>query len=306
MYRFGPAVLQTSVPMPELWPVVDEQPDVFVDLSSNRTTPVDAKWDQHRASPDGEVLLSLGRIEGGFLLQFKGFPDFFISEDGSRIECRSSNNAAFRHLLLNQILPHALGLRGYLTLHASVVGTERGAIAFIGNSGGGKSTLIAALLARGGVSLIADDCLIVRLERGQLMTVPSYPCLRLRGESWKLLQLGRTEQDRGVLSKAGGRRVFGPGASLPFERRPIPFHRLYMLAPLEKTGVAKSTPIPPRQAFVEAMANSFPLHTSDAGAVAQGFHRLADLMLARVHRLHVPWGLSSLPRVATALLDGRF
>jgi hypothetical protein len=292
--------------MPELWRVVDEQPDIFFDSSSTRTLPGGAKWYHHRTSPDGDVLLSLGRTADGFLLQFKGSPSFYLSENGSRIECRSSNNAALRHLLLNQILPHALGLRGYLTLHASVVGTEKGAIAFMGNSGEGKSTLLAALLAKGGVRLIADDCLIVRLEGGQLMTIPSYPCLRLRGESWKLLRLGRTVQDRGVLSKAGGRRVFGPGASLPFEQQPVPFYRLYMLAPLEETGVAKSTPVPPGQAFVEAMANSFQLHTSDRSGVAQSFHRLADLMLAKAYRLHLPWSLGSLPRVATALLDGRF
>jgi hypothetical protein len=292
--------------MPELWRVVDERPDILFDSSAARTAPRDARWYHHRTSPDGEVLQSLGRIAGGFLLQFKGCPRFYLSESGSRIECRSSTTAPLRHLLLNQILPHALGLRGYLTLHASVVGTEKGAIAFMGNSGGGKSTLIAALLAKGGARLIADDCLIVRHEGGQLMTVPSYPCLRLRGESWKLLRLDRTEQDRGVLSKAGGRRVFGPGASLPFERQPVPFHRLYMLAPVGKTGVAKSTPVPPRQAFVEAMAHGFQLHTSDPSGVAQGFHRLADLMLAKAYRLHLPWSLGSLPRVATDLLDGRF
>jgi len=291
--------------MPELVSVVDEHADISLHLGSTAATR-DAEWYHHRTLPDGEVRLSLGKLEGGFLMQFKGFPSFYISEDGSRIECRSSAcviDAELRHLLLNQVLPHALGLRGYLTLHASVVGTDRGAIAFMGKSGQGKSTLVAAMLAAAGPSrgrrharLVSDDCLIVRLEEGRLMTVSSYPCLRLRGESWKLLP--------GVHSEAGDCRVFGPDAGLPFERRPVPFHRLYLLAPLE-AGEAASTPIPPRQAFVEAMENSFQLHTSESGGVGESFQRLADLVRGKVYRLHLPWDLGSLNRVAAALLDGR-
>jgi hypothetical protein len=310
LYRFGPTVLRSPVPVPELLAVVDEQPDLFIDEPQTRDLPTGelptgelptrkmrekVDWYHHRTTPEGEVRLSLGRTARGFVMRFKGFPSFHISEDGARIECRLSS-CALRHLLLNQVLPHALGLRGYLTLHASVVRTEHGAIAFMGKSGSGKSTLVAALLAeartnqgRNGVRLISDDCLIMSFEGNRASTFPSYPCLRLRSGSASL--------------KSSDRIARGP-ADLPFEPRPVPFHRLYILDPLEK-GPAGSTPVSPRQAFVEASQSAFQLLTSEPRGVSQTFHRIADLALSNVYRLHVPRDLSALPEIAQALLDRR-
>ncbi len=51
-------------------------------------------------------------------------------------------------------------LRGHLALHGAVVARDGGAVALVGRSRHGKSTLAAALCARG-ASLLADDAIAV-------------------------------------------------------------------------------------------------------------------------------------------------
>jgi tRNA A37 threonylcarbamoyladenosine biosynthesis protein TsaE len=68
--------------------------------------------------------------------------------------------------------------RGILALHASVVSTEKGAIAFCGSSGAGKSTLAAAMLAHG-YSFVGDDLCCFDLTSGEPRVFPSAPRLKL-------------------------------------------------------------------------------------------------------------------------------
>jgi hypothetical protein len=62
--------------------------------------------------------------------------------------------------LEGNILAHALAADGFLALHASAVEVDGRALAIIGPSGMGKSTL-AALLCAAGAALVADDVLRV-------------------------------------------------------------------------------------------------------------------------------------------------
>lgn len=61
-------------------------------------------------------------------------------------------------------LATVLALAGRCVLHASAVAVDGRAIAFVGSSGGGKSTLAAAACA-GGAELISDD--VLRLDPGR-------------------------------------------------------------------------------------------------------------------------------------------
>ena len=60
--------------------------------------------------------------------------------------------------LEGSILAHTLAAEGLLSLHASAVEVEGSALAIVGHSGGGKSTLAALLCAAGG-RLVTDDAL---------------------------------------------------------------------------------------------------------------------------------------------------
>jgi hypothetical protein len=84
-----------------------------------------------------------------------------------------------RVYLLGTCLGALLHQRGLLVLHASGVATERGCVLFAGDSGTGKSTLLAELLRRG-YQMVVDDVCAVRFDSaGRPIVVPSYPRTRL-------------------------------------------------------------------------------------------------------------------------------
>lgn len=84
-----------------------------------------------------------------------------------------------RLFLLGSALGALLNQRGVLGLHASVVRTPAGAVAFCGPAGAGKSTLAAWLCTRG-CGFVADD--LTRFEApdsGGALVYPSTPRLKL-------------------------------------------------------------------------------------------------------------------------------
>jgi hypothetical protein len=86
------------------------------------------------------------------------------------------------------VLPFLLQALGYEMLHASAVRTERGVVAFCGESGAGKST-IAVGLARRGYPIWADDALL--LDASARIRALSLPFdVRLRRDSAELFGLG--------------------------------------------------------------------------------------------------------------------
>lgn len=91
------------------------------------------------------------------------------------------------HLVLDHVVPRWLALHGDLVLHAgTVVGPDGRAIAFVGESGRGKSTTVTAL-AGAGWSLLGDDaCRITRVD-GQPTAWPSYAGTRLLPDSRAVL-----------------------------------------------------------------------------------------------------------------------
>lgn len=76
-----------------------------------------------------------------------------------------ADERALRLAILGPLLGVALAQRGRLVLHASTVAIDGVAVAFVGPSGRGKSTLAAAL-ARRGHPLIADDLTVIATEEG--------------------------------------------------------------------------------------------------------------------------------------------
>ncbi|MCB0257820.1 MAG: hypothetical protein KDI55_29190, partial [Anaerolineae bacterium] len=93
-------------------------------------------------------------------------------------------------------------------LHASAVRLPGGhVIAFLGESGWGKSTLAAALQARGS-SLISDDSISLKTTAGGVELVPSYTGLRLNDDS--IATLGLEGEDWTSVAHYSDKRRFEP------------------------------------------------------------------------------------------------
>ena len=137
---------------------------------------------------------------GVFLLGVEGIARY-LARDGREIVVQpaggtESDVGAF---LPGSVLAACLQQRGMLTLHASAVATEAGAILFAGHSGSGKSTLLAALVDRG-YRMIADDITgVVPAIAGPPVALPAFPALRLWDDAvdalrWRDRSLGRVHE----------------------------------------------------------------------------------------------------------------
>jgi hypothetical protein len=84
-----------------------------------------------------------------------------------------------RVYLLGTCVGALLHQRGFLVLHASGVATDEGCVLFTGESGVGKSTLLAEFLRRGYKMVVDDVCAIRFDSAGRPIVVPSYPRTRL-------------------------------------------------------------------------------------------------------------------------------
>jgi hypothetical protein len=112
---------------------------------------------------DGRPIYSAADDGRHFVLRLHELCDFVVEHDLARAECRPADEADPEILALvvrGALSAFVLGLRGEASLHASAVDwrADGRAVAFVGNSGSGKST-VAALMALGGSPFITDDLL---------------------------------------------------------------------------------------------------------------------------------------------------
>lgn len=174
----------------EIFAVNDREQPLSLPLSFSppETLPVCAKhW------MDGEERkLEAWYTPSGILLKTSGGSDFFIAPNGVSISKTDKDLAqqgrnVFQHrlsdldrsILLGPALILSLALRGIWSLHASAVRFNEQSIAFLGESGQGKSTLAAYLSASSGWQRVADDILPVTIAAENILAWTHFPQLKL-------------------------------------------------------------------------------------------------------------------------------
>jgi hypothetical protein len=131
--------------------------------------------------PSGEEWITFHRDGADYVLRFPDLADFRISAHGRKVHCEATSDVPETTIrqLLNQILPLVLNGQRTTVLHAGAVEVDEGAVAFLGPTGRGKSTLTAAM-ANQGYRFLTDDALQVSLsEVGHPVAAPGQPHLRL-------------------------------------------------------------------------------------------------------------------------------
>lgn len=88
--------------------------------------------------------------------------------------------------LLGPALALILHQRGLLVIHASVVARGDSAIAFLGKNGWGKSTIAAALHAKG-YDLVTDDVAAILMDQAGPSVLPGFPQVKLWPQAARLL-----------------------------------------------------------------------------------------------------------------------
>ncbi len=79
---------------------------------------------------------------------------------------------------VGNVMSYWLERRGILMLHASAVKAGDGCVAFIADSGTGKTTLATACLAAG-YPLVTDDILALSVANGGVTALPGFPQMKL-------------------------------------------------------------------------------------------------------------------------------
>ncbi|MES1260789.1 MAG: hypothetical protein ABUS49_03560 [Acidobacteriota bacterium] len=155
--------------LPEL-PVSSGQPDVVIRRGS-------VPYTAHKGSKDEQFIFNT--LSGSF--RVTGGREIVVDP------IAHADSKAVRVVLLGKVMACLVAQRGWLPLHASGVMIDGCAALFLGPSGTGKSTMAAALHARGHV-VITDDVAPVRASGGACHVLPVWSRLRLAPESMHLVE----------------------------------------------------------------------------------------------------------------------
>lgn len=269
-YTFADLHVLSSRPLPELVPerTPSSSPtDVIHVVWTTSDAPVVAEW--YHQWGDEDVWARFGDCAEGFVVEFPETGAFVIAHDARVVEARLRPNAPMvtaRHLLLNQVLPLVLSRLRPLVLHAGAVAVDGAVVAFVGPTGAGKSTLVAAC-ARLGAEVMADDSLVLYPEAGGWRAIPSYPAVRLWESAMDHVGWATADAET-VAHYSEKRRVVPQTGGWRFADGPRPLTRILLLA---------SDDQPRRPAAVELFSQVFRLDVRDRADAVRLFHLVADL-----------------------------
>jgi hypothetical protein len=139
----------------------------------------------------GQSDRALTRDDSGWCLTYANVARQWVAYRWDAADARltigtNQNWAACEYPLTGVVMAVLLALSGRTVLHGAALAVNGRALVLLGDSGHGKSTLAAALIARG-ASLLTDD--VVRLQRGDdgYRATAGVPRLSLDGDAVKRL-----------------------------------------------------------------------------------------------------------------------
>lgn len=253
--------------------------------------------------PDGTLWTEFHRANGGYLLRFPDLADFHISADALHVTgfpAPEVSDATMQHLYLNQVLPLVLSKLGKLVFHASAVEIGESAVAFVAESGRGKSTL-AASFAVNGFRFLTDDGLVVEPNVRGFEALPSHPSIRLWEDSETALVPPTARRAPPVHYTSKAR--FLADEDLVFCEQPRPLRRVYFLGD-SRAATLELRCLTPAEAMIEWVKHSFLLDIEEKPRLAAHFDQVADLANQPIHyRLDYPRRFGELARVREAIVE---
>jgi hypothetical protein len=300
--------VRSSIPLPGLREWSGDGPCVRVQRVTGVADEEGLQWIHEWRNHRGEVTAASARRAEEYLLRFPGLGDFFIRLTPPTVDVFPAPEAVgttIAHLLMDQVLPRLLCHQGRVILHASAVALpdDRG-IAFIGDSGRGKSTL-ATSFYQSGCTLLTDDCLQLDSMGGQVRGLAAYPSLRLWPESIREFFSEATSFDtvthysskQQLILRDVQRVRYGPAA----------LDALFLLEDPASAGPDDPIRIEPISGAAAAMAMieaAFTLDVASRDVVRESFHRTVRLARAGipVFRLSYPRRFDRLPEVRAAIV----
>ncbi|MCA9951803.1 MAG: hypothetical protein KDE48_19260, partial [Anaerolineales bacterium] len=225
---------------------------------------------------------TLMTVPAGYWLHIAAVGKFFIARDGSGIGVwpqEALTHAWVTEAVLGPALSLALALQGVFCLHASAVAISGQVVAFVGESGWGKSTL-AAFLHGDNWQFVADDVLPLEVGEEGTTCLPNFPQLKLSAaQQWPLASPQR-----------------------------LPLTAVYLLTtPTVQNSKVEIQPLSPLEATLALVRHTVATKLFDKQLLTQ--HLAFCSGIARhvpVKRLAYPRVYARLPEVATAVYTDSF
>lgn len=279
--------IRSALPLPELVPG-GAATDVIVRLGRVDGVPAEAR--RQRCYARASATVAHLAWQGVGVFRIRGGREILV-EPAPEVEER-----VLRLFLLGPALALLLSQRGLLVLHASAVALDGGAIAFLGESGRGKSTTAAAFYARGH-DVVADDVVAVQMERGCPVVFPGFPQLKLwpevaacLGDAVETLAKLHPQRDK------RGRRVTDQ-----FSDRRLPLRALYILT---EGPVLAVEPLRAQEAVIELVRHSYAAQlVPSLGAAAHLLQCAGVAGAAPIRRLMRPPSLAQLPALVRTVTE---
>ncbi len=270
-----------------------------------------------------------------YRIDFVHGPQFYVSADGADIayDAGFGNDDTVRHLLIDQVLPRVLSLRGALMLHAACIETPNGAIAIFGESGQGKSTLSFAL-QEAGCRVLSDDCARMDVlpremdatasstdskvrgveagadtgtppgQPGQVLATSTYPSLRL----WPDVLAGLCVDPKGTIPVAGynNKRRIDVASSIAGVAPPTSAEVVIgiILGGRIDGTAPEFAPFAKGKAMLEMVRQTFHLDVRDREVQQRSFRQIDELVrVLPTYRLAYPSGLDAMPTIARFVIE---
>jgi hypothetical protein len=196
-----------------------------------------------------------------------------------------------RHVIIGPAFNYLLHQRGYFVLHASTVEIGDAAVAFVGESGMGKTTTATAFLCAGH-RVLSDDVAAIELGAEGPRVRSGYPSIKLDPTVVDRLDVPVEEPRR--TSRARDRHFHGLRHQQP--ESPVPLERIYLLADGPAPAVL---PIEPQERIFELVRNTYTIPLIEASGKAESnFSRCTALAgSVQVRRLRRKRDLEKLPEL---------
>lgn len=290
-YRIGPFLYVTELLLPELPLAAPEEGERPVNIRLGATP---ATLSAPLATAE-----SYEANDTEFLLRLPGIANYYV-RDGVEIVVHPDAGGPeldVRSYLMGNLFAVLCHQRGLLPLHASAIATPQGAVAFLGASGAGKSS-IAAFLARRGHRILADDiCLVDPAAPRDQRVLPMAPWLKL----WSATLDAMGESSQGLP------RIFSDDEKYRYVLRqpeaPTPLAELILLDRAEDQAEANFealTPVHALHAVLDFTYQSWLVRAT--GRMDRYFLRCGQALDGvRVTRMRRPWGFEAMDATLEAL-----
>jgi hypothetical protein len=277
--------IHSELALPEL-PPGGPDADVVVRVGFMEAAPADVASEELYVRADGDVARVY--LRGAGACRVRAGREVAVAPDPG------GDERLLRLLVLGPALAGVLRQRGRLLFHASAVAIDGGAVAFLGGSGWGKSTVAAAFHAAGH-AVVDDDVLAVGTDGAVPVTIPGVPRIKLYPDV--AAHLGMDVTALPVVQPRVGK--LGLAVADRFAPGPLPLRRFYVFDDADALAIV---PLAPPEALVETLRHSYGARSFRALAEAEHFRQCAAVA-ARVsaRRLRRPRLLAGLAGLVRAV-----